>query len=176
MAVMLLAGSSRAQSYPGQPTGPGGGGAIYAPVVAPYDASIAFVACDMTALYRSVNIDSVNTATGAQWTMLDNRHAQISYTRDGVHLALPGEGDPNRPGNPDMNPLARYQFSVAIDPSVKPATKGSVQGIHIVAWNASTNNLEESSNGGDTWTPYRLPIGEAVTATTTLAQGECCAA
>jgi len=52
--------------------GPGGGGAMYAPVISPHDSNLMFIACDMSGLYRS-------TDGGASWTMLDYR--QIHYSQ-----------------------------------------------------------------------------------------------
>lgn len=51
--------------------GMGGGGAMYAPRISPFDSSLMFVACDMRGLYRSAD-------GGRNWTMLDTRAVQGS--------------------------------------------------------------------------------------------------
>jgi len=63
----LLGSSTFAQTS----VGLGGGGSIYAPAVAPYNANIIFVSCDMTGLYRS-------TDGGLTWKMMDERLVQGS--------------------------------------------------------------------------------------------------
>ena len=59
--------------------GPGGGGALFSPVVSPHDPNRVAVACDMTGAYLSVN-------GGASWSMV-NLHARVRF------FAF----DPNRP-------------------------------------------------------------------------------
>jgi hypothetical protein len=58
-----------------QPVGPGGGGAMYSPVVSPHDPNLLYVACDMGGLYRSQN-------GGAEWTMIDGHQMMVSINID----------------------------------------------------------------------------------------------
>src|ERR1700744_4099132 len=69
--------------------GLGGGGSIYAPVVAPYNSNIIFVACDMSGVYRTMD-------GGATWKMMDEHQIQ-----SGIY---------------DVRPDLRLAFSVAFDP------------------------------------------------------------
>jgi Bacterial Ig domain len=77
----LLCSSTFAQTS----VGLGGGGSIYAPAVAPYNANIIFVSCDMTGLYRS-------TDGGLTWKMMDERSVTGS-------TAFSVAFDPTTPGH-----------------------------------------------------------------------------
>jgi hypothetical protein len=158
--LTLVATASKAQTpTASSAVGLGGGGAVFAPVVAPYDPKLMFVACDMTGVYRSKD-------GGDNWTMLKNSEVQITYLHDWVWMV----------GN-ENGYFARYAFSVAIDPSKTPAANGQ---IHIVGakpdpMDSSKKLLVESTNGGDTWTGYpaQLPAGyEGVTTATFSATGQ----
>ncbi|HKP12435.1 MAG TPA: hypothetical protein VJZ91_10010, partial [Blastocatellia bacterium] len=80
---LLLAGAVCEAQPPAQwqPRGPGGGGALFAPVFSPHNANEIYLACDMSEQFRSTNL-------GASWAVTDfrqiqgNREAQVRFTSD----------------------------------------------------------------------------------------------
>jgi hypothetical protein len=58
-----------------KPTGLGGGGAMFQPRISPFNSDLAFVACDMLAIYRTAN-------GGVTWAMCDTRevHGSPSFS------------------------------------------------------------------------------------------------
>ncbi|MDQ3823888.1 MAG: lamin tail domain-containing protein, partial [Actinomycetota bacterium] len=59
----------------GTTLGPGGGGAMYSPLVSPHDASLLYACCDMGGLYRSTN-------GGGAWRLVDGREIFVNITID----------------------------------------------------------------------------------------------
>src|SRR5438128_12293763 len=73
--------------------GPGGGGALFAPVFSPHNPNEIYLACDMSEQFRSTNL-------GASWAATDfrqiqgNREAQVRFTSDPlIRYALDYTGD-----------------------------------------------------------------------------------
>jgi hypothetical protein len=80
--ILLISAVSAAQP-PAQwaARGPGGGGALFAPVFSPHNPNEIYLTCDMSEQFRSTNL-------GATWAVTDfrqiqgNREAQVRFTSD----------------------------------------------------------------------------------------------
>ncbi|HJQ25145.1 MAG TPA: BACON domain-containing carbohydrate-binding protein [Blastocatellia bacterium] len=77
--------------------GPGGGGALFAPVFSPHNANEIYLACDMSEQFHSTDL-------GVSWAVTDfrqiqgNREAQVRFTSDpSIRYALDYTGDLTTP-------------------------------------------------------------------------------
>src|SRR5919206_1809695 len=84
LVVSLLVTMTAVQAQPPtqwSPRGPGGGGALFAPVFSPHNANEIYLACDMSEQFHSTDL-------GASWAVTDfrqiqgNREAQVRFTSD----------------------------------------------------------------------------------------------
>jgi Putative binding domain, N-terminal len=97
-ALAITAMAAQAQP-PAQwsPRGPGGGGALFAPVFSPHNAGEIYLACDMSEQFHSTDL-------GASWAVTDfrqiqgNREAQVRFTSDpSIRYALDYTNDLTTP-------------------------------------------------------------------------------
>ena len=111
LALLFSLGAS-AQPAVWVSRGPGGGGALYAPTLSPYESAECFVSCDMSGLYHTTDF-------GAAWSLVDFRQivasaqgCQVQFTSDPKILyALDYAGDSSFPaksldGGKTWTPLA----------------------------------------------------------------------
>jgi len=92
LAVTVIAAQAQPPAL-WSPRGPGGGGALFAPIFSPYNANEIYLACDMSEQFHSTDL-------GASWAVTDfrqiqgNREAQVRFTSDpAIRYALDYTGD-----------------------------------------------------------------------------------